>query len=113
MLPRGVTAPRTKAAEVRVERAYNRPPPETHQLYHATRPVHDVRLSAGSFNGYSNDGPMRDRLTAGRLTLDQKVGVRIPVPQPEQRRPLGRLLCCSALRSRSVNQVGERPPPLL
>ena len=25
---------------------------------------------------------MRDRLTAGRLALDQEVGVRIPVPQP-------------------------------
>ena len=26
--------------------------------------------------------PVRDRLTAGRLILDQEVGVRIPVPQP-------------------------------
>src|SRR5207237_10029464 len=28
--------------------------------------------------------PLRGRLTVGRLTLDQEVGVRIPAPQPQK-----------------------------
>ncbi len=32
--------------------------------------------------------PVRDRLTAGRLALDQEVGVRIPVPQPSTATPV-------------------------
>ena len=37
--------------------------------------------AVGIFGRYNRRRPLRDRLTVGRLTLDQEVGVRIPVPQ--------------------------------
>ena len=34
---------------------------------------------------------LRDRPKVGHLTLDQAIGVRIPVPQPNEPKPIGRL----------------------
>ena len=67
---------------------------ETEQRLVPDLPARAVeRLPEGP--GYNSARPLRDRLTVGRLTLDQEVGVRIPVPQ--LREPLQWRVSCPSV----------------
>ena len=77
-------------------------------------PARDRRAESAVADPVHSDPPLRGRLTAGRLALDQEVGVRIPAPQPRRSRwkqprlfPDGRHAPAAASRDLKTAVVGQ------
>src|SRR6185437_16178827 len=92
-------APRLRPRAVRRGRR-----PHRHRDRAAARADVSARGLTRNPRGTLDADSLRGRLTVGRLTLDQEVGVRIPAPQP-QKAPLSGVFCCRGGRTRTTTKT--------